>query len=95
MASREEVRSAEGMGSHTMVRIVDAAASPLVRPKLSAPAAAPEPPAVQPVKAPNMPAIASAALPATNWRLLKNPSAIVAFLIPGAIAGIAFVFGTS
>ena len=83
MASREEVRSAEELsGSHTMVMgSVDEAASPPAEAEaVSAPAAAPEPPAVQPVKAPNMPAIASAALPATNWRLLKNPSAIVAFL---------------
>ena len=75
MASREEVRSAEELsGSHTMVMgsVEEAASPPAEAEAVSAPAAAPEPPAVQPVKAPNMPAIASAALPATNWRLLKT-----------------------
>ena len=82
MASREAVRSEDELsGSHTIViGSVDSAAEPVLASAEAVLAAAPDPPAVHPVKAPNMPAIASAAPPATNWRLLKNPSAIVAFL---------------
>ena len=82
IASREAVRSDDELsGSHTMVMgSVDTAAEPVLASVEGVPPAAPEPPAVHPVNAPNMPAIASAAPPATNWRLLKYPSVMVAFL---------------